>query len=220
MKNPQASAARIAGAFQGRWLKGYIQGKLTTDPLFKQALHEVQQHQGVIIDLGCGLGLFALWLREHGMILSYRGCDLDAWKIKAAEVAVQRLGHAEITLEIAEMTKFPLEDAAVVCVFDVLHYLPSDAQHQLVTRLAMAARAGAIVLIRTGVKGCGWRSLLTLIEECWIRITGWIQGGEITIPDLKNLIELFESHGCLVKSHALWGKTPFSSYWLKVSGTH
>lgn len=217
MKSPQVSAARIAGVFQGRWLKGYVQGKLSTDPLFNQALQEVQQYQGGIIDLGCGLALFALWLREHGMMLSYRGCDLVAWKIKAAEAAMQKLGHTNIVLEIAEMTEFSLEDAAVVCVFDVLHYLSADVQHQLVTRLAMAARGGAIVLIRTGVKGCGWRSFLTLIQEFWIKITGWIQGGSVTLPDLKNLIELFQSQGCLVESRPLWGKTPFSNYWLKVS---
>jgi len=76
------------------------------------------------------------------------------------------------------------------------------------------------VLIRTGVTGRGWRSFATSIQEWWIRSSGWIRGGRVTLPDLAYLTHSFEELGCNVDSVALSGRTPFSSYLLKVSSRH
>jgi SAM-dependent methyltransferase len=211
-------AERIASVFPGsRWLKGYIKGKLNTDPVFNKALATLKHRRGRIIDLGCGLGLFALWLREHGCLLPVLGCDLGHWKLQAGMQAAHRLEFKEIELVYQDLTEIPLASASVICAFDVLHYLPQIRQNILVKSLAVAARNGTLVLIRTGVRGLGWRSTLTLIEENWTRVTGWIRVGEVNFPDLAPLIAAFEKEGCSVKAEPLWGKTPFSSYWLEVS---
>jgi SAM-dependent methyltransferase len=210
-------AERIASVFpSNRWLKGYIKGKLNTDPVFNKALATLKDRRGHIIDLGCGLGLFALWLHEHGCLMPVLGCDLGHWKLEAGMRAADRLGFKQIKLVYQDLTEIPLASASVICAFDVLHYLPQARQSILVKSLAMAARNGSLVLIRTGVRGLGWRSALTMLEEIWTRATGWIRGGEVNFPDLPTLVAAFEREGCSVKSEPLWGKTPFSSYWLEV----
>lgn len=211
-------AERIANVFQGsRWLKGYIKGKLNADPVFDKGLAALRHRQGRVIDLGCGLGLFAMWLRVHGCLIPVLGCDLGRWKVETGMLAAQQLGFREIELVHQDMTQISLAHASTICAFDVLHYLPQAQQNSLVKSLAEAARNGSLVLIRTGVRGLGWRSTLTVLEELWTRITGWIRGGEVNFPCLENLVAAFETEGCRVKVEPLWGRTPFSSYWLEIA---
>jgi hypothetical protein len=211
-------AATIARAYHaGPWLRGYITGKLRTDPVFAAATAVVERHPLPVVDLGCGLGLFGLWLRAHGLGRPYRGCDLGGWKIAAGQRAAAHLGCRDLVLEAADMCSFPLEGPAVVCTFDVIHYLPAAEQHSFTARLAAAARHGSVVLMRTGVSGCGWRTGATLLEEGWTRVTGWIRGGRVNFPHLGVLVRFFENEGCRVECHPLWGRTPFSSHWLEVS---
>lgn len=216
--HPDDPAAAIARAYDGGpWLRGYIKGKLRGDPVFAAATAAVERLSLPVVDLGCGLGLFGLWLRAHGLGCAYRGCDLGGWKIAAGQRAAVRLGSRDVVLEEADMCLFPLKGPAVVCAFDVIHYLPAEAQRSFTARLAGAVRHGSVVLIRTGVRGCSWRTGATLVEEAWTRATGWIRGGQVNFPHLDGLVGVLENEGCRVDCRPLWGKTPFSSHWLEVS---
>ncbi len=220
-KKTRTSYARLISEAVGggRWLRGYIQGKLLGDPVFEEALGAIQGVEGPLVDMGCGLGLFGFWINAHGQWIDYRGCDLGGWKIAAGNRAAKVLG-CSMTLSEGNLLDLPLEDARIICAFDILHYLSIDQQEVLLRRLAAKARAGTLVLIRNGVRDCGWRSSMTLLEEWWTRATGWIRGGNINFPRLGHLIEVFEGEGCFVEAKPLWGKTPFSSYWLKISSRH
>lgn len=212
-----ASIEKIAAAYRGgRWLRGYIKGKLRADPVFAAGAATASECRGPVVDLGCGLGLFGMWLRVQGAVQPYHGCDLSGWKIREGRTAAQRLGFADVFLEEGDMISFPLEGAACVCAFDVLHYLSTEAQAQLIQRLVAAARDGAVILLRTGVRGCGWRSGFTVLEELWTRGTGWIGAGKINFPHREDLVTAFEEQGCEVTVRPLWGRTPFSSHWLQV----
>lgn len=212
------SATRIAEAYHdGHWLQGYIAGKLSNDPLFEEGLSVLRERKGKVIDLGCGLGLLALWLREHGDEASYLGCDLDAWKIEAGRRAVIRLGYQDIEFVTGDMLELPVNGATTICAFDVFHYLPLAMQEQMIQKLARAAQQGALVLIRTGVRGCGWRSGVTLLQEWWIRASGWIPSGNGTLPQLEEMVRKFETLDCSVEVQPLHGNMPFSNYWLKIS---
>ena len=210
----QAIAEAVGGS---RWLRGYVRGKLGSDPVFGAGLEVVARTGGPVVDLGCGLGLFGLWLQQSKVGAVYRGCDLGCWKIEAGQRAARQLGCEDFQLHVADMTGFPLEGARTVCAFDVIHYLDAAGQGLLMERLIDAARSGATVLIRTGVRGCGWRSAVTRAEEWWTRASGWIRGGKINFPRLEDLHGVFAAAGCRVEVRPLWGKTPFSSYWLEVT---
>lgn len=215
----ESKEACIAQAFAGsRWLRGYVRGKLAGDPVFSAAAKMIVHRPGAVVDLGCGLGLLGLWLRSNGWSDSYRGCDLGGWKIDAGRQAARRLAFGGMVLEEADMLQFQMDGAATVCAFDVLHYLTEANQKLFLRRLAGAARCGAVVLLRTGVRGCGWRTGATLLEEWWTRATGWIRGGAVAFPALDYVVGSFEESGCKVESRPLWGGTPFSSHWIEVSG--
>lgn len=212
------AAEKIAEAVGGsRWLRGYVRGKLRSDPVFGAGRAVVERVGGPVADIGCGLGLFGLWLRAHGSAVSYRGCDLAGWKIASGQAAASRLGCGDFHLVAADMTAFPLDGARVICAFDVIHYLDDAGQAALVRRLAATVHAGSTVLLRTGVRGCGWRSAVTRMEEWWTRACGWIRGGQINFPRLEDLREQFSAAGCRVEARPLWGNTFFSSHWLEVT---
>lgn len=204
----------------GRWLQGYVRGKLRYDPIFPAAQTIISRSPLPIMDLGCGLGLLGLWLRIHGITSAYYGCDLSDWKIAVGNKAAERLGFGNFKIEESNMCLYPLATPSIVCALDVIHYLPPDVQASLIKKMALAAQDGSVVLLRTGVRGCGWRSGATLLEEWWTRWSGWIRGGHLNFPSLPALIRAFEAEGCRVKHQPLWGKTPFSSYWLEITAAH
>lgn len=213
------AAGQIAEAIGGsRWLRGYVRGKLSHDPVFEEARRALADCRGPVVDLGCGLGLLGFWLRAHGCACPYAGCDLSGWKIETGRAAAALRGEREWRMEVADITAFPLGGAAAICAFDVIHYLDPEKRGHLTTGLAAAARAGAKVYLRTGVRGCGWRSALTLAEEIWTRWSGWIRGGRVDFPDLAAVCGAFEQSGCrIAEARPLWGRTPFSSYWIEVT---
>ncbi|MEY3480312.1 MAG: hypothetical protein RIQ71_1087 [Verrucomicrobiota bacterium] len=211
-------AKTISRAFRGGpWLRGYVNGKLRSDPVFATALRVIGGSALSVLDLGCGLGLLGLWLRAHHVRSPYRGCDLGGWKITAGNEVALRMGFADFALKEADMCRFLCEEPSFICAFDVIHYLPVSVQSDFLRRLGAAARSGSTVLLRTGVRGCGWRTGATVLEECWTRSTGWIRGGRVNFPRLEDVRRLFESEGCCVRSRPLWGRTPFSSHWFEVS---
>ena len=212
-KAAQEIALAVAGS---PWLRGYVRGKLKTDPVFNEGLLALRGCDGLIADLGCGLGLFGLWARQHGFENSYSGCDLSRWKIEAGQQAADKMGLSRYELRVGDMLSFDFGGSDLVLAFDVIHYLDSQDQEQLYDRLAAAARSGSTVLIRTGVMDCGWRTAVTLAHEWWTRVSRWIRGGHVNFPPRETLVSAFELRGCSVEHRPLWGSTPFSSHIFKV----
>jgi len=208
---------QIATAFTvGPVLRGYIRGKLKTDPVFQEGLRSLVGCRGNLLDLGCGFGLFGLWLRVHGFNNSYSGFDLSEWKVVNGNKAAEKMGLQNYSLKVGNITDCDYGNAAFIAVFDVIHYLDTKQQVQLFDRLADAANSGATVLIRSGIRGCGWRSSVTIAHEWWTRISGWIRGGDLNFPTCESLLTAFRLRNCMIEPKPLWGSTPFSSHLFKI----
>jgi hypothetical protein len=110
-----------------------------------------------------------------------------------------------------------IPQGATVCLFDVLHYLDKADQERMTTRLADAARSGSLILIRTALRSAGWRYWMTLLEEKWTRLSGWIRGGKINFPSREEITASFSRHGLNPQIIPLWGKTPFASHLIVIS---
>ena len=199
-----------------RWLRGYVKGKIEWDPVFPLARREIVKRQQPVVDIGCGLGLLGISMRAAGITLRYRGTDISAWKVNRGKEAVRYYGFDEAGFEVRDALNTPIPAGATVCLFDVLHYLDSAGQQALLLRLAKAAENGSLVLIRTGLRGTGWRYAATLLEEWWTRATGWIRGGKINFPSREDVLGVFEERGLEPEIFPLWGRTPFASYLVKI----
>src|SRR5438128_2543702 len=59
-------ADRIAAKFPTRFLKHYVRGIVTSDPLYDAVYERLRGRDDPILDVGCGTGLLALYLKERG----------------------------------------------------------------------------------------------------------------------------------------------------------
>ena len=204
------SAAQISRAYgRSRWLRGYVMGKMSSDPVFKTAWKFISIRRQPVLDIGCGLGLLGISMRGAGLTERYRGFDTSAWKVNLAKEAMRYFAFEEVGFEVRDALSVQIPEGATVCMFDVLHYLSSSEQKLMLERLAKAAEAGSLILLRTTFKDAGWRYLVTLAEEWWTRVSGWISGGEVNFPRRRELVSFFKERGLGIGVTPLWGKTPF-----------
>jgi 2-polyprenyl-3-methyl-5-hydroxy-6-metoxy-1,4-benzoquinol methylase len=205
----RARLRRIASHFEVPWhISAYIVGKLATDPAYAAVLQQVRNSSLPILDIGCGLGLLAHYLRDYGCEAPIVGCDIDRAKIAKATAAAQRARLANVTFACAEATE-TVPGSAIVVLLDVIHYLNAAEQRAFLERLA--AR-GDVVLIRNAVDDQSWRYRLTIAEEYWTRLTGWIPSkSPIRFPTCESVIAPFREAGHTCEMRPLWGRTPFSS---------
>ncbi len=210
MSPGERAAAHFAGH---RRLHGYARGKIAWDPAYSHLAGELRESRLPWLDVGCGMGLLAAYLRETGCKAPIHGIDPDREKITLATRMAPR--YADLTFSTGEARDLP-EFRGGVIVLDVLHYLTPDCQtrflEQVVARLAPGARA----YVRTTFRDGSWRYALTLLEEGFIRTTGWIRGGGCFFPTEASVRNALEPTGCAVKIAPMWGRTPFNSYMIEI----
>lgn len=210
----RARLRRIAARFarpSSLWC--YIIGKLALDPAYHTVLEHLRGSSYPIVDVGCGLGLLAHYLRDHGCRAPFIGCDLDARKIALATVAARRGRLVDVSFRCADAID-ALEGPADIVLLDVLHYLDAGQQRRLLESLAARVASGeGRVIIRTTPRERSWRYGVTILEEHWTRLSRWIPvGGAINFPSRETVLAPFLAAGCRCDVRPLWGCTPFNSH--------
>lgn len=204
--------ARRVGGFLG--LRCYVLGKLATDPAYRATLEILRAHPLPlpVLDLGCGLGLLAFYLREHGFEQPITGIDTDAKKVARARRAAAR-HYRGLTFETADAGVESLAPGRAIVLLDVLHYLDDAAQAALLGRLAGRIEEGGVVIIRNTPRDRSWRFALTYLEEIWVRASRWITSrGPINFPTSDEIAAPFRARGWAEEIRPLWGATPFNSH--------
>ena len=168
-----------------------------------------------LLDIGCGLGLLAHVLHQHGNVLAYHGLDIDADKVARAERASARaaLPHARFTCVDASAA-LPAHHGNVA-LLDVLQYLPAPAQTRLLHGAAARVAPGARLVIRTMLADNSGRDRTTRITDMLAHLVGWMGTRPRHYPDAGSLRAPLESAGLQLRMTPLYGNTPFNN-WLIV----
>src|SRR5437773_4453398 len=125
----ESACARVAAQFPQRWLRGYVRSKLRRDPLYTAAYQLLHDSEEPILDIGCGLGLLAFYLRERGFRQSILGLDVDVRKTRQGSRIASR--YRNVDLRCQDIEKLVPAFSGNVVLFDVLHYLPLIRQRAL-----------------------------------------------------------------------------------------
>jgi uncharacterized protein len=99
-----------------------------------------------IVDIGCGYGYMSYIL---GFVSSERtilGIDYDQAKIELAQNCISKTDAIEFVS--ADAAEYPLPQADVFILSDVLHYLSDEKQDQLVEKCMSQLNPGGKILIR------------------------------------------------------------------------
>jgi SAM-dependent methyltransferase len=204
-------ADRIARRFESRFLRGYVRGKLRSDPVYPAARERLEGTTGPILDLGCGIGLLGLYLRESGLSLEVVGIDFDPRKIEAGTRALSGLtGLALRKGDARERFEF----RGSVVLLDLLHYFDDLDQQRILANAADCARPGDVVVIRDCLNDGSWRYRLTWLEESIATSIGWLRGERLNFPTRDAVAAAFRERGFEEEVVPLWGRTPFNNHLL------
>jgi 2-polyprenyl-3-methyl-5-hydroxy-6-metoxy-1,4-benzoquinol methylase len=203
-------AAKIAGLYESRSLRGYIGWKITSDPVYAAALERLRTATLPLLDIGCGIGLLAFYLREHGVGFPVLGVDHDAPKIEAAQRAAAR-GYDGLTFRVAD-ARTALDFSGNVTMNDVLHYLDDAEQDALLAAAIRATAPGGMVIIRDCPNDGSWRYKATWLEESFAVSIRWLKAGRLNFPTRDRIAAPFRAAGFTEEVTPLWGNLPFNNH--------
>jgi 2-polyprenyl-3-methyl-5-hydroxy-6-metoxy-1,4-benzoquinol methylase len=162
----------------GRYAFHFSRGKLKHDPVFVSILRDAMiPDDARILDLGCGQGILLSTLIaarqcfESGIWplgwpapparLKLHGIDLLARDIRRAH---QALGESAV-VERGDIRDALFPDSDVVVILDVLHYVSSKEQEDILSRVAESLGKSGRLLLRVADSQAGARSVFTYLGD-------------------------------------------------------
>jgi 2-polyprenyl-3-methyl-5-hydroxy-6-metoxy-1,4-benzoquinol methylase len=205
------ACARVATQFSQRWLRNYVRGKLRRDRIYQAAYDLLRPSTAPILDVGCGVGLLAFYLRERACRQPVLGLDVDARKIRyGAKIAA---GHyRDVDLRFHDVGKTVPHFSGNVALFDVLHYLPREKQTGLLTHLAECVEPGGMLIIRDCPRDAGPRYWITWLAERFAQAISWNLNSALHFPSRASIDDVFGVAEFERESHPLWGASPFNNH--------
>ncbi|MGZ5444246.1 MAG: class I SAM-dependent methyltransferase [Thermoanaerobaculia bacterium] len=198
---------RIAALFDRRALQGYVRWKIRTDPAYSAALEALRGRDLPLVDLGCGVGLLAFYLREHGYTAPVIGVDFDQRKIDVARLAAKRYRGVDF---IAGDARDPLPDGHNVVILDLLHYFDAASQRKILINAARAVPPGGAVILRQPIRDASWRYRLTRRVDALARTFRWMKAESLNYPTRDQVTAPFEGFASDIRP--LWGRMPYNTY--------
>jgi 2-polyprenyl-3-methyl-5-hydroxy-6-metoxy-1,4-benzoquinol methylase len=205
------ACARVASQFRQPWLRSYVRNKLRTDRIYPAAYDVLGRSNEPILDVGCGVGLLAFYLRERDCAQPILGLDLDARKIGYG-AAIAARGYRDVELRLHNVAEDIPAFRGNVALFDVLHYLPQPAQTALLTRLAELVAPGGLLIIRDSLREMRPRYWLTWLAEKFAQTISWNIDGALHFPSRARIDDVFDGREFERESRPLWGASPFNNH--------
>ena len=194
----------IASRYPRGFLRMYVRAKLATDPVYDAVYEHLRVSDQPVIDIGCGVGILALYLRQRGFKPPIVGIDHDARKIEIA----RRVASADDVSFTVGDARAPIAMHGNVVLVDVLHYFTTDDQASI---LGNASRAGGMILIRDAIRDGSLRYRLTYAQETLSRFGGWLKAERLHFPTRES-IEASLNGDFREEVRPMFGRTPFNNY--------
>jgi ubiquinone/menaquinone biosynthesis C-methylase UbiE len=207
--NRREIARRLAALYDRRSLRQYVLWKVKTDPAYHAVFEHLRDRPEPLIDLGCGVGLLAFYLREAGHAAPIIGIDFDERKIDVARVAARRYRDVEF---IAGDARAPLPDRHSVVILDILQYFDAQSQRGILDNAARAVPPGGKVIIRQALRDRSWRYRLTELVDGAARTMGWMKAENLEFPTREAVSAPFAGFAADIRP--LWGNMPYNNYLL------
>jgi SAM-dependent methyltransferase len=200
---------RVAALFEARWLRHYVSSKLRSDPVFAAAYDLLKDSTEPLLDVGCGVGLLAFYLRERGVESQVVGLDSDGRKIRQGIVAARKYSGVEL---VEHDVRNPLPPwRGNVALLDVVHYLAPADQQVLLTELAARVAPGGLLLLRDAPREPTARCWMTYAGEVFAQTISWNIGAPLHFPTRESIDAAFPSSEFTRHEQPAWGGTPFNN---------
>ena len=201
-------ARRIARQLPTHFLRAYALTKIRTDPVYAAVAERLRGSSAPLFDIGCGIGLMELYLRESGMTMPIIGIDHDTGKVEVARKIGARYDDLDFRSGDARVAIPP----GSVLALDVLHYFSTMEQAALLQTIIAAVPPGGVAIIRDAVRDRSFRYRLTRAQEAFSRAVRWLKAERLNFPTRESIVDPFRENGFDVEVQPLWGRTPFNNY--------
>jgi len=193
-------ASRIAARYPSAFLRAYVRAKVRIDPVYAAVFERIRNSTDPLLDVGCGVGVLAAYLRARGFAAPIRGIDHDERKVIVARRVVP-----EATFEVAD-ARTSIATSGTVVLLDLLHYFRGDDQAAILA----AALNATTVIIRDAVRDGSWRYRLTYAQETFSRAVRWLRAERLHFLTRGEIERPFANFDAEVVP--LYGRTPFNNY--------
>lgn len=214
MSENVVSIRKLARLYGHHWHFFYALTKLRTDPLYG-AVHGAlaQAPAGLpLLDLGCGLGLLAFYLRERGFDAPIVGADYDLRKIRHAQRIVADHGYENLSFRLADAREGVPDFSGNVTILDILQFFREDEQTRLLEAAARSVAPGGSLVIRSTLRNASWRFRVNHAGDLFARLTLWMKAAPVHYPTREFLDTTLRRCGLEGVITPLWGRTPFNNY--------
>lgn len=204
-------AKKLAAPFSTRWDRNYVAAKVKTDPLYGAVYDELRGSDLPLLDLGCGLGLLAFYLRERGLTFPIRGLDYDPRKIRSAEKAAASLSPEGLSFATHDARTGLPEHTGNVSILDILQFFTPDEQETLLKLAAGRVAPGGKLVIRSGLRDASLRFKITVAGDFIAKMSFWMKAAPTHYPGAEDFMRILSPYGRVTIS-PLWGGTPFNNH--------
>ena len=149
-------------------------------------------HDGILMDIGCGFGLWLNYLRKRRPNLDLEGIDTDPGKVSVAKTC------RDNRVRIAEGEAAGLPSGAYDCitVLDVLYLVPRDGKHRMLSDCFGALRPGGLLLLKEVDTKPSWKYAVAKGEEVLaVKIAQITQGNALDFLSSADYVGLLENIG-------------------------
>jgi SAM-dependent methyltransferase len=209
---------KLAKPFPGIWDRSYVSSKVKTDPLYGAVYEELRDSALPLLDLGCGLGLLAFYLRERGLVFPIRGLDYDPRKIDSANRVIPLLSHRELSFATHDAREGLPEHTGNVSILDILQFFTPPEQEALLGLAAARLAPGGKLVIRSALRDESWRFKVTVAGDLLAKASFWMKAAPTHYPTSEDFERILSPHGA-VRIVPLWGGTPFNNHLIVLEGT-
>lgn len=201
----------IASLYTGRWNQNYVAAKLRTDPLYTALTGKLRDSPLPLLDLGCGLGLLAFFLRAHGICVPIHGLDYDSRKIEGARRAAELAGTCDVSFSTHDARQGLPAHAGNVSILDILQFFTATEQERLLGLAAERVPPGGMLIIRSGLRDASLRFKITVAGDLLAKASFWMKAAPTHYPAADDFHRILAPFGS-VEITPLWGNTPFNNH--------
>jgi SAM-dependent methyltransferase len=221
----------------GKFAWHFAKGKLGGDPAFAGLLRlGLLKDNDRVLDIGCGQGLLAACLLAaearaqaaqwpQGWAPAPKGLHIHGVELMQKDVDRARAAHkgdeSRVTFECADMCQAQFAPCDAVVILDVLHYVPIEAQDDVLARIvtALKVRRNTAVpgrlLLRVGDASAG----LPFKISNWVdHVVTFIRGHRLSTLYCRSVADWtshLQSIGFRVKPVPMHEGTPFANILLQ-----
>lgn len=195
-----------------RWERCYTIMKLRSDPVYAAVTQELAGSSLPVLDIGCGIGLLAFYLRESGYAAPIVGFDYDPKKIACAQSMVARSDYGGLSFMTGDARQGLPGCNGHAVILDILQFFTLDEQTALLRTVASHVAAGGRLIIRTCLRDDSRRFRITVAGDWLAKLTFWMKGSPVCYPTRELFETVLGAAGLKVRVQPLWGGTPFNNH--------